>query len=47
MEERLLWETFKSLPSARKDKVISNYAWAGGTDARLVEEARKFVAGTG
>ena len=39
-EEDLLWETYASLPVARQEKVLSNYAWAGGHDARLIERAR-------
>ena len=39
-EEDLLWETYASLPVARQEKVLSNYAWADGHDARLIERAR-------
>lgn len=46
-EEALLWDTFASLPTARQQKVLSNYAWAGGHDARIIEQAREFRSANG
>jgi hypothetical protein len=39
-EEEHLWATFASLPCERREKVLSNYAWADGRDPQIVAHAR-------
>lgn len=43
-EQRLLWTTYASLPHARKEKVLSNYAWADGRDERIIGHARSVIS---
>lgn len=42
-EERLLWETYASMPHDRREKVLANFTWAGGTDGRIGARARELV----
>lgn len=44
-EEQLLWETYRALLPERQAKVLSNYAWAGGRDARIADHARHIGSG--
>ncbi len=43
-EEQFLWATYESLSRARKQKVLSNFAWTDGCDERIVGRARQLIA---
>lgn len=42
-EEKFLWETYASMPRDRREKVLANFTWAGGTDEQIAARARVLV----